>query len=134
MNAAENNRRVMTHVMNAFADGDARPFIDAMDESFTWVMPGSKMAGRWEGKSRVLEGLLRPLVAQFETTYKNRPRRIFADGACVIVECKGDVTTKTGHRYANDYCWVIAMKDGKMTELKEYMDTALVNDALEPLG
>ena len=134
MNNTEKNRRVMTHVMNALVDGDARPFVDAMDVDFTWVMPGSKMAGKWEGKEHVLEGLLRPLVAQFETTYKNRPRRIFTDGAYVIIECKGDVMTKTGHHYANDYCWIIQMADGKMKELTEYMDTALVNEKLEPLS
>ena len=42
--------------------------------------------------------------------------------------------TKTGNHYANDYCWVIEMANGKMLELVEYMDTALVNEKLEPLA
>ena len=41
------------------------------------------------------------------------------------------MTTKTGKLYDNDYCFVIEMKGGKMIELTEYLDTALVDKTLE---
>jgi hypothetical protein len=134
MSVTENNRRIMTAVMNALAEGDSRPFVNAMDERFAWIMRGSTWAGEWRGKESVRRDLLRPLLDQFETVYTNTPRRIFADGDFVIVECKGNVMTKTGKRYDNDYCFVIEMRNGKMIELTEYLDTALVNEALEPLS
>ena len=134
MSVTENNRRIMTAVMNALAEGDSRPFVNAMDESFAWIMRGSTWAGEWRGKESVRRDLLRPLLDQFETVYTNTPRRIFADGDFVIVECKGNVMTKTGKRYDNDYCFVIEMRNGKMIELTEYLDTALVNEALEPMS
>ena len=131
MNVTENNRRIMTAVMSAMAQGDSRPFGDAMEDGFAWIMRGSTWAGEWRGKDVVRRHLLRPLLDQFESVYKNTPRRIFADGDFVIVECKGDVTTKTGKLYDNDYCFVIEMKGGKMIELTEYLDTALVDKTLE---
>jgi ketosteroid isomerase-like protein len=97
-------------------------------------MRGSTWAGEWRGKESVRRDLLRPLLDQFETVYTNTPRRIFADGDFVIVECKGNVMTKTGKRYDNDYCFVIEMRNGKMIELTEYLDTALVNEALGPMS
>lgn len=132
MNMTENNRRVMTEAMNALSKGDSRPFVEAMDDSFAWIMRGSAWAGEWRGKDAVRRDLLRPLLEQFETVYTNTPRRIFADGGFVIVECKGNVTTKAGKLYDNDYCFVIEMKDGKMIELTEYLDTALVDRTLSP--
>lgn len=132
MNVTETNRQIITDVMNALAEGDQKPFAEAMDDSFAWIMRGSKWAGEWRGKEAVRRDLIEPLFAQFDSLYTNTPRRIFADGDFVIVECKGNVTTKSGKRYDNDYCFVIEMKDGKMIELTEYLDTALVNEALGP--
>jgi ketosteroid isomerase-like protein len=34
--------------------------------------------------------------------------------------------------YNNRYCLVIRMKDGKMREVREYMDTALAEAVLDP--
>jgi hypothetical protein len=49
----------------------------------------------------------------------------------VVVECRGKVTTKTGRRYDNTYCWVCRLAGGKIVSLTEYMDTQLVATALE---
>ena len=44
-------------------------------------------------------------------------RGILADGDHVVVECKGDAATVTGERYANTYCFVIRLADGRLKEL-----------------
>lgn len=104
-----------------------------MAEDFTWHMTGSTAwSGTYMGKAEVMERVIHPLFSQFATKYTHRPKRILADGDFVVVECKGDVTTKTGKPYCNTYCYVIRMRDGKMAELTEYFDTALVSSALEP--
>ena len=50
----------------------------------------------------------------------------------VVVECRGEVATRTGKQYDNHYCYVIDMREGKMLALTEYMDTALAEAALVP--
>ena len=35
-----------------------------------------------------------------------------------------------GKRYDNDYCFVFRMQDGKIVEVREYMDTILADAAL----
>lgn len=129
----ESNRAIITGVMEALARGDRQPFGDAMADDFTWHMIGTTpWSGTFVGKTDVRERIVRPLFAQFATQYTNTPKRILADGDFVVVECKGDVITKTGKPYRNTYCNVIRMRDGKMVELTEYFDTALVSSALEP--
>lgn len=135
MSTTEENRHIVTGIMEALGQGDTRPFGAAMAEDFTWRIPGSsKWAGIYEGRDTVREKLIGPLFAQFATTYTNTPVRILADGDWVVVECRGNVMAKTGRRYDNTYCYVIRMQDGLMRELIEYMDTALLDAALAEPG
>lgn len=129
----ETNRALITRAMEALSRGDRQPFGDAMADDFTWHMTGTTpWSGTFAGKADVRERVIAPLFAQFATQYTNTPKRIHADGDFVIVECQGNVITKTGKPYCNSYCFVIRMRDGKMAELMEYFDTELVSSALEP--
>jgi ketosteroid isomerase-like protein len=129
----DDNRSIITAIMNDLAEGNGKPFVEAMADDFTWIMEGTTpWSGRYEGKAVVQEQVLGPLFAQFATPYRNRAHRIIVEGDDVAVLCNGDVETKAGKRYNNSYCYVIRMRDGKMVELREYFDTALVERALEP--
>ncbi|MDY6946816.1 MAG: nuclear transport factor 2 family protein [Pseudomonadota bacterium] len=129
----ETNRALITHAMEAMSRGERQPFGDAMAEDFTWHMSGSTpWSGTFAGKAAVRERVIAPLFEQFATRYTNTPKRIHADGDYVIVECQGNVTTRTGKLYCNTYCFVIHTRDGKMAQLTEYLDTELVTSALEP--
>ncbi|HEY0682068.1 MAG TPA: nuclear transport factor 2 family protein [Steroidobacter sp.] len=129
----ESNRAIVTGIMEALSRGDLQPFGEAMADDFTWHMIGTTpWSGTFTGKAHIRERLTRPLFTQFGTHYTNTPKRILADADFVVVECRGNVTTKTGKPYCNTYCLVIRMHEGKMVELTEYLDTDLVNSALEP--
>ena len=131
--STERNRAIVTHIMEALSRGDRQPFGDAMAEGFTWHMIGTTAwSGKFRGKADVRERLIAPLFTQFGSHYTNTPKRILADGDFVVVESWGNVTTRTGKPYCNTYCLVIELRDGKMVELTEYLDTELVTAALEP--
>jgi len=57
--------------------------------------------------------------------------RIIAEGDGVVVLFSGDVPTKAGKRYNNRYCYIYRLEGGKVKELTENFDTALVQEALE---
>lgn len=129
----ESNRAIVTGIMEALSRGERQPFADAMADDFTWHMMGTTAwSGTFAGKTEVRQRLIAPLFTQFGSHYTNTPKRILADGEFVVVESRGNVTTKTGKPYSNTYCMVIRMRDGKMVELTEYLDTELVSAALEP--
>jgi ketosteroid isomerase-like protein len=48
----------------------------------------------------------------------------------VIVEARGDNVTRTGERYDNEYCFVFRLSGGKIVEVKEYSNTALIDAVL----
>lgn len=132
MSAAE-NRELMREIYDELAKGNRMPFRNAMAEDFRWIMKGRTAWSRtYEGRKAVREELFQPLFAQFADDYTNRASRFFADGDYVIVECEGRVTTQAGTPYNNQYCLIFRLENGKLKEVTEYLDTALVDEALDP--
>jgi uncharacterized protein len=130
MNAAQ-NKHVLEQAFAELALGNGKPFVDLMADDFCWTVPGSnRWSGTYRGKRAVQNELLAPLFARFAGRYTNRASRLIAEDDFVVVECRGQVTTKSGIPYNNTYCYVCRLADGRLKELTEYMDTELVTAAL----
>lgn len=129
--SASENKALVEHIMAARAQRDHGPFRAAMADDFIWrIIGNTAWSGTYTGKADVIEHLLKPLYAQFETPSSIVTSRILADGDHVVVQCDGDATTVSGERYANTYCLVIRVEDGMLRELTEYCDTALIDRVL----
>jgi uncharacterized protein len=128
---AARNKEALQRVFAELAKGNGRPFIDLWADDFCWTIVGTtKWSGTYRGKQAVLNDLMRPLFSRFATQYTNTATRFIAEGDYVVVECRGNVTTKAGQPYNNSYCYVCRMTDGRLQELTEYLDTELVTRAL----
>jgi ketosteroid isomerase-like protein len=132
--SAANNKQSLQAAYTELAQGNGRPFVDLMADDFCWTIPGSTAWSRsYRGKQAVREELLKPLFAQFATRYTNQAVRFIAEDDLVVVECRGSVQTVRGQAYDNTYCNVCRFSaDGKLVELTEYMDTALIDAVLAP--
>jgi len=131
--SAPDNKKAIENIFAELATGNGKPFADAMADDFTWILTGTtKWSRAYHGRQAVRRELLAPLFAQFADRYTNTAQRILADGDFVVVECQGRTTTKAGKPYNNRYCYIIRLQNGKMKELTEYLDTALVEAVLSP--
>jgi ketosteroid isomerase-like protein len=127
------NKRLMESVFAELANGNGEPFMDTLGEDIRWTVTGRSAWSRtYEGKRAVIDELMRPLFSQFAGPYRNAASRIIADEDHAVVECHGEVTTKSGKSYNQTYCYVCRIANGKVRELTEYLDTELVSEALEP--
>lgn len=127
------NKALVKSIWEARARRDNEPFRAAMADDFVWRIIGTTAwSGAYKGKAEIIERLLGPLYAQLTAPSSLTPTRILADEDYVVVQCDGDATTLSGKRYANTYCFVIRVENGKLRELTEYMDTALVDRVLQP--
>ena len=125
------NKDVVTAIFAETAKGNGRPYIDAIADDAVWIGRGhNSWSGVYRGKDAILSDLLGPLSKLLDGRNTCIPTRIHADGDFVIVEAKGQNQLKDGRRYDNEYCFVIKMRDGKMIEITEYLDTELVSDRL----
>jgi ketosteroid isomerase-like protein len=131
MGAAE-HKQLLEAAFAEMATGNGQPFMDALADDVRWTVIGSSPWSRtYSGKREVLEELMRPLFSQFADQYKARAIRVIAEGDVVVVEARGQVNTKSGRPYNQTYCYVFRLADGQVRELTEYLDTELVNQALE---
>lgn len=87
---------------------------------------------RFEGQEAVRRDLLQPLFCLFATEYRARAINLIAEGDLVVAEVRGDVMTKRGERYNNEYCFIFHFRDGKIDEVVEYCDTDLIEHVLGP--
>jgi ketosteroid isomerase-like protein len=132
MDAAE-NKALMQEAFEELAEGNGRPFVDLLGDDIRWTIIGTtEWSGIWEGKRAVRTRLLDPLFAQFATPYRNGAIRLIAEDDYVVIECRGDVTTKADRPYRNTYCYVCRLEGGRVRELTEYCDTELLTKALAP--
>ena len=131
--SAEENRELLRAVFDELAAGNTRAMSDAMSDDCRWVFPGEwSWSGTWEPKRAVLDDLLRPLMAQFDGRYRSEAELILADGDRVVVQARGRAVTRGGDPYNQTYCYVFRVAGGRITEVVEHCDTALVERVLEP--
>lgn len=133
MSTTEQNKKLVQDIFDQMAQGNTRAMSDAMSEDFRWVFPGNwSWAGSWGPKSVAVDGMLRPLMAQFAGDYRSEADLIVAEGDRVVVQARGYATTKRGEPYRQTYCYLFRVADGRLTEVVEHCDTALVERVLAP--
>jgi len=117
----------MQHIFAEMAKGNIDPFVDAMADDMRWTWMGSgNLSHTFQGKESVVNELLASVKETLKPPYQVIPHRFIADGNFVVVEHTGKNTTHEGQPYNNKYCWICRFSDGKLHELREYMDTELV--------
>jgi ketosteroid isomerase-like protein len=128
---AADNKRIIAGVFDGLSRADGRAFFDAMAEDIVWIIEGqSRYSRRYEGKAAIQNELAPALFANFANDYRNTADAIIAEDDRVVVLARGEVKTVRGEDYNNSYCFVLTMRDGKIVELREYMDTALAEARL----
>jgi ketosteroid isomerase-like protein len=120
----EDNRRTMTEVYEAIARGDGSRFVERLADDAVLVLTGDNS---WSGIHRGKAAILRffGVVARLAPgTRRTVPFAVLADGDRVAIEARGEMTTRAGAPYRNHYCLVFRLRDGKIVEMKEYLDSA----------
>ena len=132
---AEANKQLVRDAFEAMGRSDIRPLVDMMTDDFAWIIEGqSRFSRSYEGKEAVKRDLLAPLFEAFATPYRFTIDDIIAEGDRVVVRGRGEVRTKAGKDYNNSYCFVLRIEEGRLVELREYLDTALVERVFGTAG
>ncbi len=129
------NIALVTRYYEALAAGDFDTLAALHSEDVVFNLVGTTpVSGRWVGKAEcfgpvVADGVLGKLVA--ETVRFSRQWRIMcADDNCVVGIMHGGGMGTNGREYLQTYCQVLTIRDGLITELHEFFDTARVELAL----
>ncbi|WP_067819151.1 nuclear transport factor 2 family protein [Nocardia inohanensis] len=134
MSIAQQNKTLIRAVFDELAVGRGAALPAAMSEDVRWTFAGNwSWSGTWELKPTVLHQLLGPLMAQFDGGYRIHADLILADEDRVVVQAQGNGTTVDGDPYNQTYCFIFTLAAGRITEVIEHCDTALVERVLKPI-
>ena len=128
---ANSNKLMMQRIFEAIGRGDRKAYTDALhDDLVMQVMGASSWSQTVRGKAKVLDVFFGHVQSRLSARNPTKPFRFLADDDWVVVEAKGDMIAVDGRPYQNDYCLHYRIADGKIVEMKEYMDTVLCEDRL----
>ena len=129
---SEKNKEFVRHIYEEVSKGNHQAFIDAVTDNFTFTLIGTTpFSGTYRGVQEMFEKSIGPVMSALETQPRLVVDRLIAEGDYVVVIDHGEGgITKEGKDYNNTYCNVIRLQDGKIAEVTEYCDTALVNAVL----
>jgi ketosteroid isomerase-like protein len=129
--SATENKQLLQSIFAELAKGNSKPFVENMDDDFRWIVTGqTRWSGTYAGKQSVLTELFAALRSRIAGNITTTAHRFIAEGDFVVVEARGSNTTKAGTAYNNTYCFVFRVRDGKLQEVTEYLDTELVTSVL----
>jgi ketosteroid isomerase-like protein len=128
---AHENKKLMQELFAGVAAGDRNRFVESLADEVTMHVTGQYSWSRtFKGKASLINDLyghLRTVLAEGRRTI---PFRFIADEDYVVVQARGDMVTKTGVRYDNDYRLIYRLANSKIVEIWEYCDSALTESVL----
>jgi hypothetical protein len=127
MGSSAENKRLALDTWEALRSGDVKRAFAHMSDDVTWRIPGSiePISGLKRGKGEIL-GFLRWAARTFPSGFQTEVRGVYGDGGTVIVELVNRSTAANGRPYANEYCFVFEIEDGRIRAVREYVDTQKV--------
>ena len=122
------NKQVVLDFYEAGARGDMDSCFALLADDISWINIGStKFSGKYAGKQALMENLLGPLFGQLKAGISSKIEQLVAEGDKVVAQTSGFAETIDGKPYNNTYCQVMRIRDGRIAEVVEYMDTALID-------
>jgi hypothetical protein len=122
------NKNIVLNFYEAGARGDMDTCFALLSDDIVWTNIGSsRFSGTYSGKQVLMEQLLGPLFGQLKAGIASKIERLVAEDDIVVAQTSGTAETLDGTPYNNTYCQVIRIADGRIAEVTEYFDTALVD-------
>ena len=128
----EENVQIVKDLFAAIGGGNQQDLLALVAEDIEWIIPGEDwpLAGTHRGHAGLAD-LLRKASEEVEMTYPVPPEFV-AQGDRVLVVGVATGKIKATNRTFKDY-WVFAItvRNGKLTNIREYIDTQALARASE---
>ena len=119
----DNNIQTVKDFFAAIGRGDRAGLLALVADDFEWIIPGRDwpLAGTRRGRAGLAD-LLETASRTVETS--TEPREFVAQGDRVLVVgfAKGKIKA-TNKTFEDDWVFAITVRDGRLTNIREYVDT-----------
>jgi len=121
----EDNKKLVSQFFDCFNFNDVEGALSKMTDDATWWIagkPGALPAAGEHSKEQIAR-VFYNMVGALKNGLKMTVKSMIAEGDRVAVEIEGYGELKNGRVYNNEYHPVITIRDGKISEVREYLDT-----------
>jgi hypothetical protein len=117
--------QVLRAYLAALTAGDLEAIAASFAEDARWMLHGTlPLSGTKHGRAAIMEFLLSAGSLYQPGTQRFTFGDITADGERVVLEWRVQgVAAATGLPYDNEYCGVFVVRDGRIVEVREYLDS-----------
>ena len=130
--STEKNVQLVQDFFAAMGRGDAQGLQALSAEDIEWIIPGEDwpLAGTHRGHAELAD-LLQKASEKLETSFPEPPEFVAqSDRVMVIGFAKGKVIA-TNKTFEDHWVFAITVRDGKVTNIREYIDTQALARASE---
>ena len=118
----EENKKLALAFVDAVSRGDSQAIQDAYaEDGSSWTIGTMPISGRF-GKAEIAQAAASVLDV-FPDGLAFTVHRMTAEGDRVAIEAESNGVHVSGKHYNNVYHFLMQVRDGKIVEWKEYMDT-----------
>jgi uncharacterized protein len=107
--------------------GDGKGFFEHVADNVDWTVEGTHpLAGHYHSKADFLAHTFEKLARVLPRGAQLHVQNVLLSDNWAVVELRSEATAENGLRFDNRYCWVCRFEDGKIVEVRAYLDSALV--------
>ena len=131
--STEENVQIVKDFFAAMGGYNERDLLALAAEDIEWIIPGEDwpLAGTHRGHA-ALAAVLQKASKEVETTYKEPPEFVAqADRVLVVGVATGKIKA-TNRPFRDDWVFAITVQNGKVTKIREYIDTQALARASHP--
>ncbi len=124
------NKETVQRWFDCIAQDDAPGAFALFADDIVYDLKGTTpVSGRYQGLKAIVEQFFTPWRKQIDGNLVVTVNELIGEGERVVALGRGKAMTIHGLAYDNDYAFVFRVRDGRIVEVLEFLDTALVETA-----
>ena len=125
------NKDIVVATWKTFSTRDAARIQACFTEDAVWIAPPRNATalavGRGEinrmNREQIADFIAHDFGRLFVADVNIEFSGVYGEGDTVVLEQRTRATLANGHGYDIDYCFVFKVRDGRVCQMREYMDT-----------
>lgn len=126
----EHNKATAREFFARFSASDIEGALAMMTEDATWLIPGKpeRMSTAGQYSKERIRKLFYTMLKQLESGLQLTIKSMVAEGDRLALEAESSGDLKNGRRYRQQYHFLIEFRDGRISAVREYLDTQHAHD------
>ena len=126
------NVQIVKDFFAAIGRGDKQGLLALVAEDIEWIIPGEgwPLAGTYRGHAE-LAAVLKKASKEVEMKYPKPPEFVGQGGRVLVIGVATGKIKATNRTFKDEWVFDITVRDGKVTHIKEYIDTQALARASE---